>query len=238
MAKTENRKKDITKNVSSSRKRSYKKNGNDEMGKLELGENDEIREDDELRKRKKRKKISQRYRSPDSKKPLSGMTISVSTLSDKKKACSTDYNDTEAAPNSYNEVCRSCRELGADVTDLVCKRVDVLVCSEAAVRQATQRVRKAIKRNKPLVSITWLEHCRRQGRKVDLEEYRLDKKANHSIRKREDRLVDEELILGGSELEAVPDSGWSETKDLGCCCVCHENGTTDDCPWCIDCKYK
>jgi len=209
-------------------------------------------------RRKKRKKASKNNcSSSNSKKPLAGMTISVSTLSDntksKKKDTTTTNNntfstntttdnnddDTETAsnPNSYNEVCRSCKELGANVIDLVCKRVTILVCTEAAVKQATQRVRKAIKKNKPLVSVTWLEECQKQGRKVDFEEYRLDKKANDAIQNRENRLRSAEDALL-EEFEAIPDSGWSEPKELGCCCVCHENGTTADCPWCADCNYK
>jgi len=206
-------------------------------------------------RRKKRKKASKNNcSSSNSKKPLAGMTISVSTLSDNTKSkkkdttttttttnTTTDNNDddTETAsnPNSYNEVCRSCKELGANVIDLVCKRVTILVCTEAAVKQATQRVRKAIKKNKPLVSVTWLEECQKQGRKVDFEEYRLDKKANDAIQNRENRLRSAEDALL-EEFEAIPDSGWSEPKELGCCCVCHENGTTADCPWCADCNYK
>ena len=31
-------------------------------------------------------------------------------------------------------------------------------------------------------------------------------------------------------------AGWTEPVSIGCCCVCHENGTTNDCTWCVDCK--
>jgi len=208
-------------------------------GKRKVGEknpnrNEELTANDNLLarppKRKKRKRA--RVRSFDSERPLAGVTISVSTLSDNTKS------STETTSNSYNDVCKLCRELGADVIELVCKRVNVLVCSEAAVRQATQRVRKAIKRNKPLVSVTWLEQCRKLGRKVDFEEYRLDKKAKDAIQNRMDRLRTEENNFDEDNFEAIPDSGWSEPKDLGCCCVCHENGTTADCPWCVNCPLN
>ena len=35
----------------------------------------------------------------------------------------------------------------------------------------------------------------------------------------------------------VPDdnAGWTDPVSIGCCCVCHENGTTKYCPWCVDC---
>ena len=208
--------------------------GKRKVGEKDPNRNEELTANDNLlarpSKRKKRKRA--RVRSFDSERPLAGVTISVSTLSDNTKS------STETTSNSYNDVCKLCRELGADVIELVCKRVNVLVCSEAAVRQATQRVRKAIKRNKPLVSVTWLEQCRKLGRKVDFEEYRLDKKAKDAIQNRMDRLRTEENNFDEDNFEAIPDSGWSEPKDLGCCCVCHENGTTADCPWCVNCPLN
>jgi hypothetical protein len=192
------------------------------------------------RQRRKRAKTSQAQASTNPEKPLAGMVLCISTLKDnvksKKSSDSADKNekDKESASISYNDVCQSCRDLGADVIDLVCKRVTLLVCTEAAVRQATQRVRKALKRNKPLVSLDWLEQCKKRGRAVDFEEYRLDKKAKDALQNRNDRLS--ASAEDDSGLEFVPDAGWSEPKELGCCCVCHENGTTADCPWCVDCK--
>eukprot|EP00534_Pseudo-nitzschia_fraudulenta_P007584 CAMPEP_0201150324 /NCGR_PEP_ID=MMETSP0851-20130426/11504_1 /ASSEMBLY_ACC=CAM_ASM_000631 /TAXON_ID=183588 /ORGANISM="Pseudo-nitzschia fraudulenta, Strain WWA7" /LENGTH=260 /DNA_ID=CAMNT_0047426973 /DNA_START=12 /DNA_END=794 /DNA_ORIENTATION=- len=257
---TKNRKVDDKKNAPSSRKRSYKQSISDGMGKNAAeGRNGGGTEDkkknesttrsnapsDRNSKRKKRRKNGKRARSLDPEKPLSGMVLSVSTLKDNTKAKTSssgpDHDDSnnDAPSTSYNEVCRSCRDLGADVIDLVCKRVNVLVCTRAAVRQATQRVRKAIKKNKPLVSVDWLEQCRSQKRRLDFEEYRLDKEAKDGIQSREDRLQTTENDTGDStEFEAIPDSGWTEAEDLGCCCVCHENGTTADCPWCVDCNYK
>jgi hypothetical protein len=35
-------------------------------------------------------------------------------------------------------------------------------------------------------------------------------------------------------MESNSSSGcWSEPVDCGCCCVCHENGTEQECPWCM-----
>ena len=186
-------------------------------------------------RRKKQKKMSKDCLKISTKKPLSGMTISVSTLSDNTKS-KTDEDQTSSS--SYNVVCRTCRELGADVIDLVCKRVTLLVCSEEAVKHATQRVRKAIKKKKPLVSVVWLDRCKNDGRRVDYEEYRLDSKARKSIQNREDRLQIAQAALNEDNIDALPASGWTEAQDLGCCCVCHENGTTADCPWCIDCPLN
>ena len=219
-------------NKPSSRKRSRKQHDDDDdTGRKVVGEKDGRREDEEPTaisstpsappsKRKKRKNKTQRSRSLNPEKPLAGMVLSVSILKDntqKKSNSNSNSLDNEndndngtASSSSYNDVRQSCRDLGADVIDLVCKRVTLLVCTEAAVRQATQRVRKAIKRNKPLVSVAWVEECRTQGRVVDFEEYRLDKQAENAIQNRQDRLDEED-----SGFEAIPDSGWSEPKDLG-----------------------
>eukprot|EP00536_Pseudo-nitzschia_multiseries_P002272 jgi/Psemu1/283608/fgenesh1_pg.30_\ len=139
-----------------------------------------------------------------------------------------DNDNDNVTPSmlSYNEVCRSCKDLGAEVIDLVCKRVSVVICTEAAVRQATQRVRKAIKRNKPLVSVEWLEECRKQNRRVEFEDYRLDKKAEGVVQNREDKLRNSSSSSskssgaangdpGDDGLEGVPDSAWSEPQELG-----------------------
>jgi hypothetical protein len=152
---------------------------------------------------------SNNKRQKTSPRPLNGMTISVSTLKDNSK----NNSDSDTPSSSYNDVCQSCRDLGADVIDLVCKRVNILVCTEAAVSSATQRVRKAIKRNKPLVSVTWVEEVRTQGRMIDYEQYRLDKKAEKSIQNRQNRLDSEH----NDEEEIIPDddAGWTEPKELG-----------------------
>jgi len=251
MVKTESQRADREKDVSSKRKRPYQQASNVTAREKEVGEANSNRNNDEQTnnktlmvrtpKRKKRKKNTQRSRASDSKKPLAGMTISVSISSDNTKnkhTNSRDNDDNQTAPNTYKRVCRSCRGLGADVVDLVCKRVDLLLCSDAAVQQSTQRVRKAIKRGKPLVSLNWLEQCRKQGRKIDIEEYRLDENAEDTNKNRQDHLTLVKDKVDGSVDEAIPGAGWSEPKDLGCCCVCHENGTTADCPWCVDCPYR
>ena len=225
MVKTEFKKVDWARNTSSKRKRPCQQADNGLTMEMEVRENNSKRSHDgeninktlsvRAPKRKKRKKSSQRSFSFDSKKPLRGMTISVSISSDKTKKKNTNNDGNETVPNTYNEVCLVCKELGADVIDLVCKRVDILICSKAAVQQATQRVRKAIKRSKPLVSVNWLVQCRQDGRKIDFEDFRLDKNARDAIQNREDRVRLVEDTLDDVKYEAIPGAGWSEPKDLG-----------------------
>ncbi len=219
----------------SSRKRSYKESSSAEQERQKVDEKNDVEPKLNKQRRKKQKKIDVSCTSDSrktTKKPLAGMTISVSTLSDNTKS-KIEEGQTNS---SYNEVCQTCRALGATVIDLVCKRVNLLVCTEDAVKQATQRVRKAIKKNKPLLSVAWLDRCKDEGRRVDYEEYRLDAMAREYIQNRQARLRSEQEGLDdeNTDVEAIPDAGWTEPQDLGCCCVCHENDTTADCPWCKD----
>ncbi|KAG7371619.1 BRCA1 C Terminus BRCT domain containing protein [Nitzschia inconspicua] len=187
-------------------------------------------------------------------KPLSGMTISVSTLQTSAlstettttTSTSTTTTSTVPSPSSYQQVCEICRELGATISKLVSKRIDVVVCSPEAVQKATQRVRKAIKRNKPIVSLDWIYACRRNntdGRycKVDMTPYRLEKEALNAMEHRLDNSStnhnnQHNTNTTSSNGQSTSQENFMErTLDLGCCCVCHEQGTTNDCPWCQDC---
>jgi hypothetical protein len=157
--------------------------------------------------------------------PLNGMVVSVSTLI----GDSGDKGDIEL---SFNSVSLLCKELGADVKSQVCKRVQILICTQSAVKQATQRVRKAFKKKIPLVDVSWLEKCRKEQKRAEFEPYLLDKEAEEAIKNRQ-QSVSEEAISA----EVPPDTGWSEPVALGCCCVCHENGTEQDCKWCDNCAH-
>ena len=178
--------------------------------------------------------------------PLKGMILSVSTLKDgivtssKNSTTSTrdDNNDDDDAvrPESstssggYQDVCQMCHELGAQVTNQVSKRVHMLLCTTSAVEKSTQRVRKAFKRKIPIVDVAWLEACQTKGRLVDMKPFCLDMQAKAAIDIREKNLDDD----GEPHVEAStnPNAGWTEGVSFGCSCICHENGSEKDCPWC------
>ena len=154
--------------------------------------------------------------------PLNGVVLSVSTLIGDSNQ---EMKNTEV---SYNSVCRSCQDLGAEVMSQVCKRVQLLLCTHSAVEKSTQRVRKAFKKGIPIVDFGWLESCRLEQKRVDYESFRLDKEAEIAINSRQDAM--EKTVE-----EILPETGWTEVVNLGCCCICHENGTEKDCKWCVDC---
>ena len=82
------------------------------------------------------------------------------------------------------------------------------------------------------------------------DKYILDAKSNGTIKSDQPALVPT-LRKDLSECDGAKDStsntineteegmsgaGWTPAEDLGCCCVCHENGTADECPWCTECS--
>jgi hypothetical protein len=162
---------------------------------------------------------------------LNGLTVSVSTLEVKGES----HSDADASFRAVSDLCAS---LGASVSSQVCKRVNLLVCTPSAVDNATQRVRKAYKKKIPLVDMQWLVECQKQRCKLDIDEFRLDEKAQKAIESRANKRNNPKDFPNESrELdkeENLPEAGWSEPVSLGCCCVCHENGSEADCKWCTD----
>jgi hypothetical protein len=157
--------------------------------------------------------------------PLVGLTLAISTLDVKGQ-------EHENRDLSYKSISKLCVELGAKVAAQVHKKVSALICTTTSLQNATQRVRKAVKHDIPLVDVTWLYECQKDktdtGLQVSFQDYLLDKSLVREIPKQ-----------GGGgmnpDYEEIPDKGWTEAEDLGCCCVCHENGSGDVCPWCTDC---
>lgn len=162
--------------------------------------------------------------------PLKGITLSVTTLKDGANGPD-DKNsaNTNEEAAGYNEVCQISKELGAQVTGQVSKRVQLVLCTRLAVEKATQRVRKAYKKKIPLVDISWLRKCQETGKLVDLGPFCLDDLAKDIIPTREKNNAEADGDTGVD----VPDNvGWTEPVSFGCSCVCHENGAEKDCQWC------
>jgi hypothetical protein len=165
------------------------------------------------------------------KNPLNGMIVAVSTLDVKGQS----HTDSQS---SYKAVSDQCQNLGATITGQLHRRVSCLVCNQTAVQNATQRVRKAIKKKVPIVDAAWIRQCKKEEKLVDMEPFRLDDVAVKVIESRKVKGSEVSVVAEDSTgVDDVPDSAWSEPASLGCCCVCHENGD-DDCPWCTNCSMK
>lgn len=171
---------------------------------------------------------------------LSGMTIAVSTLQNDggDKDNSTPMKMTKVDTRSheqqlsYKAVTDNCRTAGATVSSQVHKKVKCVLCTPAAVAQATQRVRKAQKKSIPLVDVAWLFACLKQSKRLQFGAYLLDYPPVSSSGTDNDGEVHVESV----DARDIPeDAGWTEAVNVGCCCVCHENGDTD-CQWCTSCN--
>ena len=199
-------------------------------------------------KKKRKRSRSNNTTSASKSSILSGIILAVSTLqtNDTTNEKDTQHQRKETTPDtelSYRAVTEHCRTAGATVSSQVHKKVKCVLCTPAAVKQATQRVRKAQKKAIPLVDVAWLFACLHQTKRLDFDAYLLDypeppKESTGSTsknKKNDDTNEDGENDVESVDAKDVPDAGWTEAVDVGCCCVCHENGDTD-CPWCTDCN--
>lgn len=165
---------------------------------------------------------------------LNGLTLAVTTL-DKKREDTTSTGNDAQQQLSWKNTIDKCKQYGANITSQVHKRVHALIVSDAAVRNATQRVRKAIKLGVPIVDITWVEACIKDGKRADWTEYLRDTEAKEAAESKKKagssggEGCDVKFDISTDDANAT--SGWSEPVELDCCCVCHENGDME-CPWC------
>ena len=238
----------------------------DQEAKKRTQENDTSLEQEKGRKRTKRSPKQQQQQ--EKQKPLSGMVLSISTFSEERNNNKRSYGERQLlqeenaeAPNnsallSFHSVSSQCQSLGATVTSQISKRVQLLITTSSAINQATQRVRKAYKRQIPIVSIDWLHACNYDKKKngstgevwipPPIDDYLIDiSTIQEAIQKHQksstsssgntynSKTTKKEKSSTETQDFDDDDIGWSEPKDLGCCCVCHENGSEQDCKWCI-----
>lgn len=174
---------------------------------------------------------------------LKGMIIAVSTLQQDDNATNSltpvADNNTTVGNNSelsYKAVAEECRSAGAQISSQIHKRVNCLLCTENAIAQLTQRVRKAQKKNIPLVDVAWLRKCQKESKRVDFGPFLLkspteSKKAGVTAANNED--IGNESDNSVSREAPDPDAGWTSPVELGCCCLCHEQNW-EKCDWCGD----
>ena len=170
-------------------------------------------------------------------KPLNGLIVAVSTLDVKGERHS-------ESDSSYRTVREECIGLGASVTAQVHKRVFAVICNRSAVRNMTQRVRKALKRKTVLlIDFEWIRECKLQASRVSYDKYNLYDMAQKIVEEsqvsRNLAKVKSESDVNVSSLDSDEailriSSGWTEPVSLSCCCVCHETDR-DDCKWCVSC---
>jgi hypothetical protein len=200
-----------------------------DVSQFGTSEQHKVHRDATERKRKRKSKRKRESVGADTsciqRSPLEGILLAVSTFDGIE-------NETRTTRDiSYTLVVKSCREARAMASGKVHNRVRFLICTPSAVVKATQRVRKAIRKRIPLIDSKWVQRCLQENKRVDQSEFSLNHLAT--------------VQTGAADKPNAPrpdgptfdSSGWSEPFDLGCCCVCHENGTLN-CGWCVECSIN
>ena len=183
-------------------------------------------------RRKKRKRSSaagEKQTAGGGRLPLAGLILAVSV--DHKQG-GEGTGDEAPSRGSYKFICDRCRALGAQITSQVHRRVHAVIASPEAVRNATQRVRKAIKKGVAVVDSGWVFACLDAGERVGWEAFDRKGDAREAIIAKESSKKEAvAAVTGESDNDANAVSGWTDPVELDCCCVCHENGD-QVCPWC------
>jgi hypothetical protein len=181
---------------------------------------------------RKSSKTTYKDRAPkQSDAPLRGVVVAVSTQS------SGAANETVL---TYKSACEMCIQAGASISGQVHKKVDYVIATPEAAGQSpghppTQRVRKAWKRHIPVASVEWLRECCKEGRLIPLDQRYLwnERDSAHAP-----VAVQQSMAAGKLPVAPVVRHEVVERKiDLGCCCVCHDEGSKD-CKWCVDCSVN
>jgi hypothetical protein len=175
---------------------------------------------------------------------FNGLIVALSALESKHENLTDDIASAGSDSVAVDDPCRNYKTLkrlllthGATISPQVHKRVHYLISTERAVRNLTQRVRQARKRNVDVVDVSWVRDCRMTGTRLDIDKYLRNDlvKCLLAEKKERDEGYTRKICAGGSGDDVVHDmddnAGWSKPVELDCCCVCHENGD-DACPWC------
>lgn len=148
--------------------------------------------------------------------PLQGLLVAVSTLTE----------SSNGPTESYSTLRSTCERAGIIITAQVHKRVKCVVATESAVTGQTQRVRKAWKKGIPVVSTDWLQLSIEKGVGLEFGDF---------LWQQPDHFDAKGALCAQKEGQDGEKEEVSREINLGCCCVCHENGDIN-CSWCVECK--
>ena len=167
---------------------------------------------------------------------IKGKLVAVSSLIDQAE---------RSCEDSYAHLSGICTAAGAKVSSHVHRKVFCVIATESAIKQQTQRVRKAWKFGIHVVNVMWLH----DGFPVNFEAYTVPS----DLRKKHPSASSPTINKTTRVQHDVPDDTKPESKpdlslpaaseitiDLGCCCVCHDTSSigTPDCEWCVECPVN
>ena len=173
---------------------------------------------------------------------FNGLILAISTLESKQtnttsSSSTTTIKDVSSINNKTLK--QTLTSHGATISPQVHKKVHYLIATDSAIKNLTQRVRQAYKRNVDIVNVNWIDECIKNTKKcsrVDVESYICNELVKTLIDEKEREKKKQNTSNGEddgntSDIPAEDNNGWSTPIELDCCCVCHENGD-DNCPWC------
>ena len=164
----------------------------------------------------------------------------------------TNSNDHNITYKSLVSLIRE--KLGATITNQVHRGVFCVVASPAAIRNPTQRIRKAWQRQVPVVTIQYIRDCQAQQTMLPIDDDYLVQPLQSSLLSSNPIPITSSTATKKAAKKkksslTVPDNNDHDdyhnvperTVDLGCCCICHDSpsdANTTPCEWCIDCSYN
>jgi hypothetical protein len=165
---------------------------------------------------------------------------------------------------TYKSLTKLCEQMGAKVVGQVHAQVHCVLATNAAVglqrsdddvnggdglektttttmNVPTQRVRKAWNRGIPVVRIQWIFDCIDQKCLLPLHDKYLhvQRQQQQNQPSVKSNMVPKPDSAGTDNKNHGDDANICEEKvvDLGCCCVCHEDGRPH-CEWCVNCSVN
>lgn len=141
-----------------------------------------------------------------------------------------DEEETKADAElpSFDEIKANIEKAGGKVSGILHKKVFALIASDRAVRRRSQKVRKAVKYNVPVVKVAFLDACIAAKSLVAKEPFL------HEV-------PEEDSVVRKAPAFAIVENAEEDSEsltpkpvieiDLGCCCSCHDAGKAS-CEWC------
>lgn len=164
-----------------------------------------------------------------------------------------DDSNGKAPNHSYNSVKSMIEELGGKICSTVHKKVNFIISSDAAIKNATQKIRKALKFEIPVLKIEYIEYCYKNKRvptdmityvyhniadavqehkrfrdNVATSPFHVEKVARKRKNRFRDKSIDDDVAVAPYK----PPRLIAEDVTFECGCICHDRGE-NRCEWCI-----
>lgn len=184
-----------------------------------------------IKKPKKSANKSADDRKPKLKQLFNGKLFACTTKGDDGDADSDDQRKVDGPAVTYSQIKELVEGAGGKISSLLHKRVFALIATDRATCRRTQRVRKALKYDIPIVSTDFVTKSLAAKQCLNVSDFVLDvapeTEAESAKRVAKEQSGKARELL----LSALQDAPQAKVVDLGCCCSCHDSGKLE-CDWC------